>query len=101
MKLRNFDWVGDILIRLLNTEENLSHIEGDIRTVAREDLRETEHLDTNVIVPLNENETGFFQGLLNTIGLGDDEQEIRSAEEQTEIEKTSPDEEAELTEEVK
>jgi outer membrane protein assembly factor BamE len=64
------------LTLFFNEEENLSHIEGDIRTVAREDLPTTERTDTNVVVPLNENETGLFQGLLNSIGLGEDEQEI-------------------------
>jgi len=60
-------------------EETLSHIEGDTRTVAREDLPESKRNDTNVVVPLDENETGLFQGLLNSIGLGEDEQEIRPA----------------------
>lgn len=90
------------LTLFFNDEENLSHIDGDIRTVARENLPQTEHSDTNVVVPLNEKETGLFQGLLNSIGLGEDEQEIRPAEEQTETEKTPPaeaTEEAELTDE--
>ena len=68
------------LTLFFTAEETLSHIEGDTRTVAREDLPESKHKDTNVVVPLNENKTGFFQGLLNSIGLGEDEQEIRPAE---------------------
>lgn len=58
-------------------EETLSHLEGDTRTVARENLPEDEGNDTNVVVPLSEKKTGLFQGLLNSIGLGDDDQEIK------------------------
>lgn len=53
--------------------ETLSHIEGDTRTVAREDLPEAERQDKNVVVPLQEQKTGFFNGLMSFIGLGDDE----------------------------
>lgn len=83
-----------------NPEENLSHIEGDIRTVARQDLPETERTETNVVVPLSENETGLFQSLMNSIGLGEDEQEIRPAAETSELEKSTLDEQPETTEEV-
>jgi len=62
-------------------EEKLSHLEGDTRTVAREDLPQTERSESNVAVPLNEKKTGIFQGLLNTIGLGDDETEVITPEE--------------------
>lgn len=54
-------------------DETLSHIEGDTRTVAREDLPEAERQDKNVVVPLQEQKTGFFNGLMSFIGLGDDE----------------------------
>lgn len=89
------------LTLFFNEEENLHHIEGDIRTVARENLPQTEQSETNVVVPLGENETGLFQGLLNTIGFGEDEQEIRPAEEQAEIEETTSSEETEKTEVIK
>ena len=57
-------------------DEKLSHLEGDTRTVAREDLPQAEHNDSNVVVPLTEKKTGLFQGLLNSVGLGEDEPEI-------------------------
>lgn len=62
-------------------EQKLSHVEGDTRTVAREDLPVNDRSDTNVVVPLSEKKTGIFQGLMNSIGLGDDdEQEIQPSE---------------------
>jgi outer membrane protein assembly factor BamE len=56
-------------------EETLSYIEGDTRTVAREDLPQEDRSDTNVVVPLNEKKTGLFQGLLNSVGIGEEEPE--------------------------
>lgn len=64
-------------ITLFFTEDDkLSHIEGDTRIVAREDLAQSDRKDSNIVVPLNEKKTGIFQGLLNTIGLGDDDEQI-------------------------
>lgn len=63
-------------LTLFFTDDKLINIEGDTRTVARENLPKTERVDANVEVPLTERKTGLFQGLLNIIGLGDDEQEI-------------------------
>jgi len=58
-----------------NDDETLSHIEGDTRVVAsREELPQAERQDKNVVVPLNEQETGFFGGLMGLIGLGGDEE---------------------------
>jgi len=62
-------------------DEKLSHLEGDTRTVAREDLPQAENKDTNVAVPLNEKETGFFQGILNSVGLGEDEPDTITSDE--------------------
>lgn len=63
-------------ITLFFNQYKLSHIEGDTRIVSREDLPQQERKDKNVVVPLTEKKTGFFQGLLNTIGLGDDDEDI-------------------------
>jgi len=83
-------------------KETLSHLEGDTRTVARENLPESEGNDTNVVVPLNDKKTGLFQSLLNSIGLGEDEQEIKKAEPEAADSETTPTEEPESpTEEVK
>lgn len=58
-----------------NDDETLSHVEGDTRIVAsREDLPQVDRQDKNVVVPLNQQKTGFFGGLMNLIGLGDDEE---------------------------
>ena len=71
-----------------NDDETLSHVEGDTRVVAsREELPQTERKDKNVVVPLNEQKTGFFGGLMNLIGLGDeDEIEIIEDDEDAEQE---------------
>ena len=64
-------------LTLFFTDDKLDHIEGDTRTVAREDLPKTERVDANVVVPLTEKKTGLLQGILGTIGLGiDDEPDI-------------------------
>ena len=57
-------------------DETLKHIEGDTRTVAREDLPQIERQDKNVVVPLSDKKSGFFAGFMNLIGLGEDEIEI-------------------------
>ena len=71
-----------------NDDETLSHVEGDTRIVAsREELPQADRQDKNVVVPLNQQKTGFFGGLMNLIGLGDDEEvEIIDAPENTEEE---------------
>lgn len=62
---------------LFDDEEKLSHLEGNTRTVAsRADLPEQERQDKNVVVPLTEKKTGFFNGFMSFIGLGDDDVEI-------------------------
>ncbi|MCX4192720.1 outer membrane protein assembly factor BamE [Methylophaga sp. OBS1] len=71
-----------------NDDETLSHVEGDTRIVAsREELPQADRQDKNVVVPLNQQKTGFFGGLMNLIGLGDDEEvEIIDDPENTEEE---------------
>ncbi len=59
-------------ITLFFENDLLDYVEGDTRTVAREDLPQSNKESENVIVPLTEKKTGFFRGLLNTIGLGGD-----------------------------
>lgn len=61
------------LIVYFSDDETLSHISGDTRTVAREDLPQSERVEANVEVPLQEKKTGLFHSLMNLIGLGDDE----------------------------
>lgn len=54
-------------------KELLDHVEGDVKAAvksAESDSPISE--DKNVEVPLENRKTGIFQGLLNTIGLGDD-----------------------------
>jgi len=63
-------------ITLFFKDDKLTHLEGDTRTVARADLPQSNKLDKNIVVPLTEKKTGLFQGLLNSIGLGDDEPKI-------------------------
>ena len=58
----------------------LDYVEGDTRTVAREDLPQSNKESANVIVPLTEKKTGFFRGLLNTIGLGEKEPDVMTDE---------------------
>ena len=63
-------------ITLFFENDLLKRIEGDTRTVAREDLPQTDKKGANVVVPLAEKKTGLFQGLLNAVGLGEEEPEI-------------------------
>lgn len=83
-------------------DETLSHIEGDTRVVAREDLPQTEQQDKNVVVPLREQKTGFFNGLMSFIGLSDDERveiieddETEEAENEAEADKAMMEQAAE------
>ncbi|WP_438970354.1 outer membrane protein assembly factor BamE [Methylophaga sp.] len=84
---------------LFDEEEKLTHLEGNTNTVAsRADLPEQERQDKNVVVPLTEKKTGFFNGFMNFIGLGgDDEVEIIEDEgaEDNETEETAAVEETE------
>lgn len=57
-------------------EEKLDYIEGDTRIVDKIELAEEDRTDTNVVVPLSERETSFFGGLLNMLGIGEQEVEI-------------------------
>ena len=56
-------------------EEKLDYIDGNTRVVERIELTEDERTDTNVVVPLTEQKTGFFNSMLNLIGLGEEEVE--------------------------
>ncbi|HHA19132.1 MAG TPA: outer membrane protein assembly factor BamE [Methylophaga sp.] len=67
-------------ITLFFEEDALTHIDGDTRIVAREDLPKVERNEKNVVVPLSEQKTGLFGGLKNTIGLDDEQQEIINVE---------------------
>ena len=58
-------------------EEMLESIQGDIRTVAREDLPQSERKDTNVVVPLSSQKTGLWATMKRSVGLGDEQQEIK------------------------
>jgi len=79
----------NLTLYFANDTETLTHIEGNTRTVSREDRTETEQNSSTVVVPLDNKDTSAFQSLLQTIGLGDDDdfQEIVD-EEQVEAEST-------------
>lgn len=53
-------------------EETLDYIDGNTRIVERIELTEEQRTDTNVVVPLTEQKTGFFNSMLNLIGLGEE-----------------------------
>jgi outer membrane protein assembly factor BamE len=60
-----------------NDDNTLNYIQGDMRTVAREDLPQTIKEDKNVVVPLTKQKRGLFDGVLGLVGLGgDDDVEI-------------------------
>jgi outer membrane protein assembly factor BamE len=59
-----------------NENDALSHIEGDTTILAREDRVEEVQTENNVVVPLNEHDSTIFGGLMNMIGLGEEETEI-------------------------
>jgi outer membrane protein assembly factor BamE len=58
--------------------EQLTHLVGNVKTVAQVAQTETDRAESNVVVPLTEKETGFFKGLMNSIGLG--EKEVKKIE---------------------
>lgn len=64
-------------------EEKLDRIEGDTRVVDQIELAEEDRTETNVVVPLSDRKTGFFGGLLNMMGLGEEEAEIIEDDEET------------------
>ncbi|MBL1320524.1 MAG: outer membrane protein assembly factor BamE [Methylophaga sp.] len=76
----------------------LDYVEGDTRTVAREDLPQSNKESANVIVPLTKKKTGFFRGLLNTIGLGETEPDVITDEIEKEALVPATDEALEETE---
>ena len=84
-------------ITLFFSEDKLTHLEGDTRTVAREDLPQSDKTDKNVVVPLTEKKVGVFQSLLNSIGLGNDEPEIIETSDDKTVEETEPSTETEDT----
>lgn len=53
--------------------EQLTHLVGNVKTVAQVAQTDTDRSESNVVVPLTEKKTGFFQGFMNTIGLGEEE----------------------------
>ena len=68
---------SEILYKFFNDNDELESITGDIRTVAREDLPQSERKDSNVVVPLNTQKTGIWANMKRAVGLGDDQQEIK------------------------
>lgn len=56
-------------------DEKLNYVEGDVRVVAELNTADGDRAESNVVVPLTEKKTGFFRGILNSIGLGEEEPE--------------------------
>ena len=67
-------------ITLFFSDDTLDNITGDVRVVDYADLAESERQDSNVIVPLGKKKVGFFQRILNGVGLGDDDEFIATDE---------------------
>lgn len=53
--------------------EKLTFIDGDTRTVAKDELPQTVRQDKNVVVPLTEKKSGIFNSILGWFGMGDDQ----------------------------
>jgi outer membrane protein assembly factor BamE len=70
-------------LTLFFTDDKLNHIEGDAHIVAREDLAKIERVDTDVIVPLPEKNTGLIQSILETVGFNEDNDETDIIESET------------------
>ncbi len=70
-------------------QEKLNYVEGDIRVVEQLNQTDEARTESNVVVPLTEKKTGFFRGLLNSIGLGEDEPEAVK-QESVETNQTEP-----------
>ncbi|MBL1456862.1 MAG: outer membrane protein assembly factor BamE [Methylophaga sp.] len=67
--------------------ETLDYIDGNTQIVENHQLTEEQRTDTNVVVPLNEKETGFFNSIFNVFGLGEDEVEIIEDDNETDAAK--------------
>ena len=67
--------------------ETLDYIDGNTQIVENIQLTEEQRTDTNVVVPLNEKETGFFNSIFNVFGLGEDEVEIIEDDNETDAAK--------------
>jgi len=67
--------------------ETLDYIDGNTQIVENIQLTEEQRTDTNVVVPLNEKETGFFKSIFNVFGLGEDEVEIIEDDNETDAAK--------------
>lgn len=67
--------------------ETLDYIDGNTQIVDNIQLTEEQRTDTNVVVPLNEKETGFFNSIFNVFGLGEDEVEIIEDDNETDAAK--------------
>jgi outer membrane protein assembly factor BamE len=82
-----------------NDDGTLSHLEGDTRTVAKSEIPEIIKEDKNVLVPLTEHETGLFDGLLDMVGLGGEEDVEILAETEESVENIEPPAEGEVVQE--
>jgi outer membrane protein assembly factor BamE len=82
-----------------NDDGTLSHLEGDTRTVAKSEIPEIIKEDKNVLVPLTEHETGLFDGLLDMVGLGGEEDVEILAETEESVENTESPAEGEVVQE--
>ena len=67
--------------------ETLDYIDGNTQIVENIQLTEEQRTDTNVVVPLHEKKTGFFNSIFNVFGLGEDEAEIIDEDNETDAAK--------------
>ena len=67
-------------------DEQLARLDGNTRTVAREELPEIVRTDRNVVVPLTKRNTGLIDDIKDTLGLAEDDSEIEVEEEFSEPE---------------
>jgi len=67
-------------------DEQLARLDGNTRTVAREELPEIVRTDRNVVVPLTKRNTGLIDDIKDTLGMAEDDSEIEVEEEFSEPE---------------
>ena len=72
----NGDRSQRVITLFFDDDELLERVQGDINTVAREDLPTIEKQDVNVVVPLKDQKTGFFYTVKDAVGIGSDDDEI-------------------------
>ncbi|MCL4165731.1 UNVERIFIED_CONTAM: hypothetical protein GTU68_029981 [Idotea baltica] len=71
-------------------DEKFDYLEGNTRTVAREELPQTVKIDSNVIVPLSNKEVGLIKDIKEKIGMDTDVDVVEESTERVDLFENRP-----------